>query len=354
MINIVADCLDTYNNNVYLSDILDVKVIHSSDTTIQGIHIPKGTTIDAMVLAKLCNNQTDVYGYTIAYPKIKHSQVYKPKFHRSVGSGRFFEYSDKPLGTVLKHIFKYRFQIQIINQCNRTCKWCPPYHRKAAPVDRMSKEVLDKVLDIIESRGVENTTLQISRISEPTWDPEFLLETSKYIKNRFPDLRLSIITNGDWIRDNTVDECNRILKYIDSVMMNEYDGDGKTGDILSEFGDSRGGTRKGLTERPEPHCWEHMTKGSIEVNGDVMACCRTTKLDPKHSGFVVGNIMSTSTWDEFEKLQYSWSMIDACKQCTDTVRQTLKIRYPTGQYTYPELRKLGVGYDDKISIINVG
>ncbi len=362
IVKLITTCSKTYKANLYLEELMNVKLVLVEDTPLRilllGIHLPPNARVDASSLKKMLMVTTRAFNYTIFESFPDYGYRYRISDQRSVValSGDFteYDYSGPPIYFVEDIRYAYTFQLQMVNQCNRSCKWCPPYHRRPAKKELMSREVLDRILIIMADYGIGKlATIQLSRISELTTEIDYMTDNMEYIKGRYPNLRISIVTNGDWVRAHAPEEVTSKLKNVDNFLMNDYEGDTLTADVLSGFGDSRGGTIVPDTIRSEPHCWDRRRRVAFDVNGDIMACCRVTKLDPNHKQYVLGNIMDYDNWADLKATLDAWEMVPDCTKCVDSIQQMLKSWKPKTGHQYPRHENLDDFDTQDIDIVEV-
>jgi MoaA/NifB/PqqE/SkfB family radical SAM enzyme len=90
--------------------------------------------------------------------------------------------------------FFLKIQIQTVSTCNAGCTMCGwTYTRHTQPQGRMTNAIFERVVDQLPGRGVERTSLFME--NEPLLDRE-LPERTRYLKQRVPETRAVIFTNG--------------------------------------------------------------------------------------------------------------------------------------------------------------
>lgn len=298
---------------------------------------PKGSTINAFALRSLLKNPADIYRYSIQ-SSVGHSGYNYSTYDAEVivGPGNIVsEYIDVPLYSIIDIMVPHIFQLQLINQCNRTCKWCPAYHRRPTKPEYMSITTLSKICDIIESHGTGRIdSIHLAHISEATWDLDHFYKCTKYIKTRLPSVKTSLVTNGDWFRSASEEERIRVLKYIDNVGINDYDGDmvaaQATTSLMMKHCDSRGGAANRRGGRVDPQCSIAKRYISFDANGDILPCCKVSKLVPEQADYVLGNVNDYTTWMEVGELLDNFNLIDGCKHCVETTQQ-LRVTWKPGE-----------------------
>ncbi|MFH1999823.1 MAG: radical SAM/SPASM domain-containing protein [Planctomycetota bacterium] len=90
--------------------------------------------------------------------------------------------------------FFVKIQIQTDSRCNARCLTCPyPVTRQKLPQGRMEEALYHEIVDQIQGRGVERTSLFL--MNEPLVDPR-IEKFTKYLKEKDPQTNVLIFTNG--------------------------------------------------------------------------------------------------------------------------------------------------------------
>lgn len=359
---ITTECTETYNSNLYLLELytqLTLEIGHGGD-----IHLPSGAIIDALILGEFIDVSSQIgYTYMVSAPNPNNDYA---TVRTTIYVGQepsAFVYIDSPLYSVRNvEIAPAMFHIQLTNQCTRKCRWCPAFHQPTATPQYMSNETLDKILDLAESRGIGNIDhFSLSHMCEPTWDIAQLYSVSRRIKERFPKVRITMVSNGDWIRETDLETINRSFKFIDSISINDYDNAdsvNKTKEILRKYGDSRGGEYN-LPEisRIDKHCWDRERRVTIEWDGTIVACCHVTRLVKTQDNYAYWNVHIDGTdWANFKAATDRFELQDNCKYCVESIRQIRKGYFNRigGVIDYPAVVGLPKFPDtDTIPILNL-
>lgn len=223
--------------------------------------------------------------------------------------------------------FPRSFGIEISAFCNRVCSYCPNHFTPRAPVDFMSMEMFDTVLERLrEIDWVGPVSYQF--LGEPMLDkrlPEFVRKTKARVKGALP----RIYTNGDFLTEDLLKELidggvfnivvvrhppfseewdKRVIPLIRNKKYSKYftyNGVLAIGheDEKHEVGDSLHYMQThpfgGGNENPDivyTSCPHIMGSYTILRNGDVVQCCLSWDRKP-----VMGNVATETLLEIWNK-----------------------------------------------------
>lgn len=114
-------------------------------------------------------------------------------------------------------------EIETINRCNGICPFCPVNRNSdTRKYDKMKTELFMKILDDLEEIDYKGNISLFSN-NEPFLDNR-IIDFAKIAKERLPDARLTIFTNGSLL---TLDKFTEIMKYLDKMVIDNYSDDMK-------------------------------------------------------------------------------------------------------------------------------
>lgn len=333
--HIYCECETTVENNKYLETDLSVDVVVTSNigdvpNPEYCMVIPAGAIIDAYQLDKMLSVPANAYNYPI-YSLREKGNTHKYKFemvHTRFSDGNVVHDVDESIMLCQQRRYGLQVHLQTSNRCTKTCKWCPPYHRKPLMTDYMSDELLFHVFDLMEDYGIADIkSVQVSRISESTRNLDYLYRVSAMVKKRFPTVQISVVSNGDGLRHNPPELIDEMTQHVDMLMVNDYDeedGPGSMKNLLQQFGDSRGGDLHQKDVRVEPMCWDLERRFVVDWDGQLFACCRTTAIAPNQAQYRLGDILECKSWEDVEVLRKGFKLLPDCSTCVDSMQQNLK------------------------------
>lgn len=113
--------------------------------------------------------------------------------------------------------FKF-LMLETINRCNGKCAFCPANIRdEKRTFKKMSNEVFSKIIDeLVEMKWVGTIFLQVN--NEPLLDKR-ILDFSKEIRNKKPECKICVITNGTML---TIEKLQEMAGLVDKLVINDY------------------------------------------------------------------------------------------------------------------------------------
>lgn len=118
-------------------------------------------------------------------------------------------------------------EIQITNECNRACIWCPPYTTNK---ENKNRKTLINFKSLVKLRKFykknknyfsDNLVINIGRYGEPLTSFKYVAHIANFIKRNF-DCILTLNTNGDLLLDGKGNN-SYVLDYFDFVFVSRYD-----------------------------------------------------------------------------------------------------------------------------------
>ena len=109
-------------------------------------------------------------------------------------------------------------KIEFTQGCNRHCKFCGT--QGIADKHFMSEETLRKIVTIVKTAN-RSFRIELGMHGEPLMNPK-AVEYMAYLHKELPKCPIQLITNGDYIRNNTFSFDN-ILPYVQDLAMDMYD-----------------------------------------------------------------------------------------------------------------------------------
>lgn len=117
--------------------------------------------------------------------------------------------------------------VALTSKCNLDCSYCSAATIMANSNDK--KDLLTDILDIIENHKASNTLEDVEGIGwlggEPLLEKRRLFSYIRLIREKYPNIKHSINTNGYYLDSTTVEFCNTnnisIIMSLDGVMQGE-------------------------------------------------------------------------------------------------------------------------------------
>jgi len=264
-------------------------------------------------------------------------------------------------------------ELELHSQCNRKCPWCPNKDIDRTFYEEMSDEHFTKILKELGEDGFgQNVFVQIviGRYHEPFLNPELLKRRTREINKTFPNARVVVKTNGDFVNEESLENL-----VIDRLNIMDYDMEGmkKCKKRVKDLGfsiieikedtktihaksknidkliykvdwpkhallEDRGGILddefiynedkpllwRGKKEKRDYVCSEPSLSIYVDYNGNVMPCCHMRSDHDKHKRFILGNIKektlpeiynSKFVFDLYNKFSTVETMPEICKYC---------------------------------------
>ena len=124
---------------------------------------------------------------------------------------QFQDLTDTPL-PLQQEVLKYCItdvHIEISSYCNRSCVYCPVHFlSRKNKGDKMQWEVFEKCIGELAEIGYEGT-LWFCLFNEPLYDRPFLFKVLDYINHYLPKCCMKIVTNGDYLTKDYLQELDR-------------------------------------------------------------------------------------------------------------------------------------------------
>ncbi len=117
-----------------------------------------------------------------------------------------------------------KVELELSSYCNRKCAWCPNKYIDRTFKKDMPKDLLVEILQDLKENNfgdmsvVRDKLFLIARFSEPMADIDLLIDRTNIIKSYFPNIRISINTNGDYLENIKGHSIN-----IDNISIMDYD-----------------------------------------------------------------------------------------------------------------------------------
>ena len=251
--------------------------------------------------------------------------------------------------TGLRNPFSKMFNViefETTSYCNRKCSYCPnvDFERFGDDDDFFMKEkVFHTLINQLEELNF-NGLISPHLYGEPMSDHR-MLSWSKYIKERLPNSRLKIVTNGDFLNEKNFFEylsagvdvfyiskhakalkkpCRELLQNLDKNQIKKHI---LVQDFYADFYENqkmftnRGGSiglDEGNKKKPPVNC-SYATYPVINTYGDLILCCQDF-----HNKYIFGNIMNRKLGDiwfdkkniELRKRIYDYKLdLKICRDC---------------------------------------
>jgi len=235
-----------------------------------------------------------------------------------------------------------RVEIELQSKCNRHCEWCFNREYKRDDSIEMKETTFLKILHELKENNfaiaikarITGYNFALNRFSEPMLNCDLIEKRSKQINEIFPNAKIDINTNGDFITKENMDK----LKHVRRLVVSDYDNKGQEY-WLKKFKDAsifvyrvrdtrlhgmhkyvdevfcrldwcntvlledragylkddiivRGQEMKWAGDRQErtSPCYEQKHTIIIDYNGSVMPCCHMRSDIPKYEQHIYGNV----------------------------------------------------------------
>ncbi len=231
---------------------------------------------------------------------------------------------------VTQDMFSY-LEIQTVTECNRSCPICPV---SSDPIEEafMEEGLFKKIIGEVGEIGF-NGRISPHFYGEPLLD-ERLPRLMKYAKEKIPESKIIIFTNGDLLTKKKLEEL--LDNGVDGFLVTQYNGKGLR--LLNELEPeqrrrisykvlsdrsylfNRGGLVSPKRVRRMNRCFYPSDSLVIDFKGNVVLCC-----NDYHSNHVFGNLQSEDlvdvlNKDEYKKIRRETRVgnfsLDICKVCT--------------------------------------
>lgn len=219
-----------------LVDNVQIKIFEKCVQELQGIHIIICTRCYPEIIEQLERN--GIHDYEIYHGIIERKGYYSPKvlienpYERDINRDLMEEeWLQKNDGQLKKqsinqkvmqyakqnHLF-HHIEIETINRCNGVCSFCPvncridPREKKV-----MTEELFEKIIGELHDMNYSGRISLFSN-NEPLLDSR-IVEFHKYARNKLPDARFHLYTNGILLSKEIFIE---LLKYLDELIIDNY------------------------------------------------------------------------------------------------------------------------------------
>jgi biotin synthase-like enzyme len=179
-----------------------------------------------------------------------------------------------------------KIEIEIHSYCNRKCEWCPNSIYDRNFYQEMEDNIFSKIID--ELRDIDYKGLIFfTRYNEPLINKDYLNRRIREVRNKLPDNKIGVNTNGDFGWDNLD---------VDFLTVTDYDC--KFDEICEEEKGirimrlknlcNRGGILNNNKKLRDFPCYEPTYTAGIDYLGNIFFCCNMRFDDKTHLSF--GNI----------------------------------------------------------------
>ena len=227
-------------------------------------------------------------------------------------------------------------QIQTIDYCNRSCKWCPQKDEIRKTNGLMNEEMFYDILD--QAKNIPTLkTFKPFAMNEPFCDERMF----RFLQDSLDGLsgvRIAIDSNGDFLRKpENVDKLNELLKDRDfKILINMYDEssmrelrkikliDGNYHFSKKAFHGklfwNRAGNLGGYKTRPQnrTNCFIQNT-ATINYLGQIVHCCCDYKFESilGHVDDGILGVYNSEPWVTYRRLfdEKNQEEIPLCKRC---------------------------------------
>lgn len=117
-----------------------------------------------------------------------------------------------------KDILFDHVEIETVNRCNGNCDFCPVSKKAdSREYKEMSQELFERIIQQLARLNYSGRLALFSN-NEPFLD-EHILERHKYAREKLPNARMHLFTNGTLL---TIDKFIEIMKYLDELIIDNY------------------------------------------------------------------------------------------------------------------------------------
>lgn len=121
--------------------------------------------------------------------------------------------------------------IETINKCNSSCSFCPANkNADSRPFMKMDIKLFQKIISDLKNWNYSGY-ISVYINNEPFMDDR-IIDFYKYIKEKIPNARTLLFTNGLLL---TMNKFKSIYKYIDTLIINNYNTKPKLHDNIKEI-----------------------------------------------------------------------------------------------------------------------
>ena len=233
-------------------------------------------------------------------------------------------------------------QIETINKCNNTCKFCPA-NRKAdnRPLIKMDYNLFKKIVFELEEIQF-NGDISLFVNNEPFLDDR-IIEMNRYMRRKLPNARIYLVTNGTLLDLNKFES---LMESIDELIIDNYTGNHsltqQAKSIIEHISHkkdlerrvtvfirdpnecltSRGGdspNRISVKDYGAVSCVAPFQELNISPNGDILLCCNDV-----YGKYKIGNMRNERLVDiwfgkTYERIRNEMSKgrskLESCKKC---------------------------------------
>lgn len=163
-------------------------------------------------------------------------RVVPPKMRFLFEIARYRYFTDKYIHTLDIEkglpLFQY-IEIETLNRCNGKCTFCPVnVNQPQRPYAKMTWELFEKIIGELESYSYSGSINLFSN-NEPFLD-ERILDWMRYTKEKLPDAKLIMFTNGSLL---TLERFLETIKYTSHLHIDNYSDDNTVNKNLREIYD---------------------------------------------------------------------------------------------------------------------
>lgn len=117
-----------------------------------------------------------------------------------------------------KEVLFRHVEIETINRCNGTCSFCPiSAGNDTRKYEYMSDELFQNIIHQLAELNYKGKLALFSN-NEPFLDKN-IIERHKYAREKLPDARMHLFTNGTLL---TVDKFKEVIQYLDELVIDNY------------------------------------------------------------------------------------------------------------------------------------
>ena len=217
-----------------------------------------------------------------------------------------------------------KIDIEIHSFCNRKCKWCSNSIYERNFYLEMTDKIFTKIIDELAIWEFSRP-ISLMRYNEPLYNGELLKKRIKEIREKLPNAKICVNTNGDYSVDGYDLDYITIMDY-DNIK--EEMCDEKIGlriMKLKNIGD-RAGILTNLSSKRTERCMEPTYTAAIDYLGNITYCCHMRYECDKHKPYFFGNVSKDTITDsyyskratEFRERCKNMDFPDVCKTCNTT------------------------------------